>query len=84
MHEDLFIGHAALEHLGVDTRALLEHGRDVMDIANCADGQNRGMSSGGVIGRLMLSKQDCIVPKEKGAKTKRSDLQAENKKTFSS
>lgn len=55
--EDLLIGLPVLQHLGVDSKTLLEERRDLLDGADCSSVRSLSPnSSGGLVSRLMTAR----------------------------
>lgn len=58
--EDLLIGLPILQHLGIDTKAMLEKHRDVLDGADCSTIRSPSLSTNGKVGRLMIARLNRI------------------------
>lgn len=81
--EDLHIDNPVLKHLAVDIRTVLEWFRDVLNGADCSDGQHKVISEARVTGRHVEVWKNGINTKEKSPTAKRPHLQADGQKTCS-
>lgn len=60
--EDLLIGLPVLQHLGIDTKSLLESKRDVLDGIDCSSVRSStGTTCGGHVSRLISSRLNRVV-----------------------